>query len=101
MKLEFRFHDFFQKFPWLKFNFTVCLENVRVLFGSSDVPGLDHQTTDFLIGHSVAAPLCSIYLASMFAIGNYFEGFSPLCSNFFTLFLKRAGGNFSIKYLAH
>ena len=44
--------------------------------------------------------LCSIYLATIFAIENYLEGFCPLCSHFFTLFLKRAGGNFSIKYLA-
>ena len=58
MKLKFRFHDFFSTIPLVKFNFTVCLESVRVLFGSSDVPRLDHQTTDLLIiiiGHSVVS----------------------------------------------
>ena len=51
MKSKFRFQDFFPT----KFSFTVCLENVRVLSGSSDVPGLGHQNTDLLIGYSAVS----------------------------------------------
>ena len=53
------FHLKVLKIPWLKFSFTVCPENMRVLFGSSDVPGLGHQNTDLLIGYSAV----SIYRA--------------------------------------